>query len=306
VAGGGLTAETPKALAVKRVPDKAPQQVSFKRSSPKSVNGNRNFGWTAAFKLGIEGDKLLVRQTLQVKKAWLGHWTSFDAKADKLKQSWGYVKKDGTEWKYWEDAGKAWKKLPRNVSSYTLNELYFVKSGSKFVGVDDASSTWPEGFSEPGNYEQKKKDWLKNIHEVWDGKFKLQRKECPGSQPGCCEWSIDIKVNWSENPGDKLVYAVWAADSGRSDASHWFLGDPDAGMAGHECGHLLGAYDEYKETSTTYGAVDPATKLVEDDSIMGRNLTVAYPRHLDGLRDQAKKKVNSAAGRSWDYEIKKV
>jgi hypothetical protein len=50
--------------------------------------------------------------------------------------------------------------------------------------------------------------------------------------------------------------------------------------------------------------VEPATNKIEDDSIMGQNLTKGYPRHLDGLRDQAKTKINEWTGRTWDFEIK--
>jgi hypothetical protein len=71
-------------------------------------------------------------------------------------------------------------------------------------------------------------------------------------------------------------------------------------VAGHECGHLLGAYDEY-----TGGAIHPKTKKIEADSIMGQNLKAAKPRHLDGLRDEAQKKIKSWIGRDWDLEIKK-
>jgi len=218
----GLSATTPKALAVKRLPDKALEAVSIHCSSPKKVNGTNDYSWTAAFRAGVENTTIKIRQTLQIKKAWLGKRVAFDAKTDKLKQAWGYVKKSGTTWKFWDTTANAWAKLPRKMSSYTLNSIIFVESGTNFVSRDDGGKfTWPESFSEPKNYESKKKAWLKNIHDVWDNKFILRQKDCKGTAPGLCQWDIDIRVNWSDGAGDKLVYAVWSADWERSNARDW-------------------------------------------------------------------------------------
>jgi hypothetical protein len=297
----GLDATTEKALAVKRLPDKALEAVTFNCSSPKKVNGTSDYAWTASFRVGVEGTTLQVRQTLQIKKAWLGKWVSFDAKADKLKQGFGFIKKSGAKWKYYDDTAKSWKTLPRDIGKYTVNDLTFVKSGEKFVSRDDGGSfTWPGAFEEPKNYETQKTAWLKNIHDTWDGKFALARKDAKGKAEGCCRWPIEVRVNWSDAAGDKLVYAVWAANFELSNAKDWYLSDPEPEMAGHECGHLLGAYDEYPG-----GAIHPATKKIEDDSIMGQNLTKAHERHLDGLRDEVKKKVKSWIGRGWELEVKK-
>ena len=60
----GLNAKTPKALEVKRLPDKALESVSFARSSPKKVNGYLDYAWTASFKLGADKATIKVDQTL--------------------------------------------------------------------------------------------------------------------------------------------------------------------------------------------------------------------------------------------------
>lgn len=293
----GLQATTPKALAAKRLPDKAPEKVSFTCKSPKSVNGTNNYEWTAAFKLGVEDASIKLKQTLQIKKAWLGKWVSLDAKKDKTAQGWGFVKKDGVAWKYWNNTDSAWKALPRDIGQYTVTNIVFVEKGGKFVGRDDATQTWPESFSQPKDYESMKTKWLKNIHDTWDKKFKVKHKECTGV--GLCEWDLRVQVNWSAGAGDKLVWAIWAADWERSNASDWFLSETRLGVAGHECGHLLGAYDEY-----TGGAIHPKTKKIVDNSIMGQNLTTAYPRHLDDMRKQLKKKISSWIGRDWPLVVK--
>ena len=110
-----------------------------------------------------------------------------------------------------------------------------------------------------------------------------------------------MEVKWDDNAGDKLVYAIAAQDWERSNAKDWYLSEHRLGVAGHECGHLLGAYDEY-----TGGAIDTATNIIDNDSIMGQNLTKGHPRHLDGLRDQVKSKINGWIGRSWDFEVKNI
>lgn len=293
----GMQATTPKALVAKRLPDKAPEKVSFTCKSPKTANGTANYEWTAAFKLGVENAAVKLQQTLQIKKAWLGKWVSLDAKKDKTKQGWGFVKKDGVDWKYWNTTDSAWNDLPRDIGDYTVTNMVFIKSGAKFVGRDDAAQTWPESFSEPADYESMKTKWLKNIHDTWDKKFKVKHKDCTGI--GLCEWDLSVKVDWSAGAGDKLVWAIWAADWERSNASDWFLSEARLGVAGHECGHLLGAYDEY-----TGGAIHPKSKKIEDDSIMGQNLNTAMPRHLEDMRDQLKAKVKSWIGRDWPLEVK--
>jgi len=294
----GMSAKTPKALSLKRLPDKDPEAVSFYCSSPKSVNGTADYGWTAAFKIGVKNDKVQVKQTLQIKKAWLGKYVGFDKKKDKIDQVSGWVKKVGANWKYYADDG-TWKALPRNISSYTTGSMFFVKDGASFKSRDDGGATvYPERFEEPKNYEGMKGKWKKNIKDTWDKKFKIKHKDCTGT--ALCSWDVDVDVDWSAGAGDKLVWAVWSAEWERSDADNWYLSETRLGVAGHECGHLLGAYDEY-----TGGAIHPTTKKIEPNSIMGQNLTVAEPRHFDGFRDQVEKKVKAWIGRTWSLEVKK-
>ena len=292
---GGQSKQTEKDLDILRVPDKAPEPISFTRRSGR-------FGWTAAFRAGINKNQLTIQQTIQIKKAWLGKWVEFDNTLDG-RSGWSWVKKVGTDWKFWDTSvtPNAWSPLPRGISDYTVNNVVFVQKGSEFVSRDNDSFKWPEAFSEPSNYAQKKNDWLSNIHQVWDNKFELLRKNCQSSDKNCCKWRIRVEVKWDDNAGDKLVYAIAAQDWERSNAKDWYLSEHRLGVAGHECGHLLGAYDEY-----TGGAIDTATNIIDNDSIMGQNLTKGHPRHLDGLRDQVKSKINGWIGRSWDFEVKNI
>jgi hypothetical protein len=295
----GMSATTPKALVVKRLPDQPFSKVTIACKSPKKVNGTNDYEWTAAFQLGVKDAKIKLKQTLQIKKGWLGKWVSFDPAKDKLAQTFGFVKKDGATWKYWDTGAAGWKALPRAASDYTMTNMVFVDAGGgKFVGRDQPKFTWPESFAQPTDYEKMKKAWLKNIHDVWSRKFLVKHKHCTGV--GLCQWDIDIDVHWSDNAGDKLVYAIWAAEWERSNASDWFLTEDRLGVAGHECGHLLAAYDEY-----TGGAIHPGTKKIEEDSIMGQNLTTAKTRHLADLRKEIRKKIKGWIGRDWELEIKR-
>ena len=299
LSAGGFTKETDQPLVVKRVPDKDPEAVSFNRTSGR-------FGWTAAFKIGVQGSEVKVEQTLQIKKAWVGKFVNFDpahSPGGDGRSGWFWIKKSGAQWKFWdkEASPKAWKNLPRPIGSYSPTNVIFIKDGDEYKkrkndGTGDDNFVWPEAFPEPTNYEAKKTAWLNNIHSVWDDNFDLVKKDCDAD---CGKWRIRVTCQWSDSAGDKLVYAVWAQEWERSNAKDWYLTENRAGVSGHECGHLLGAYDEY-----TGGALDPATNKVEADTIMGQNLTTGKPRHLDGFRDEAKKKFKSWTGKDWDLEVK--
>lgn len=289
----GLTAKTEKPLVVQRVPDIAPTAVSFARTSGR-------FAWTAVFKASINKGTVEVAQTLQIIPGWLGKWVSFTRPQDGM-DGWAFVKKVGTDWKYFaknERGADNWKTLPRSISSYTVNSIFFVKQGTKFVGREDATQEWPEAFADAPNLQQKKTAWLGNIHGVWDNKFLLHHKDCKSKVDGCCKWRIRVKVQWSDSPGDKTVYAIWAQDWERSNAKDWFLTENRPGVGAHEWGHMLGAYDEY-----TGGACDPVGGRIEKDSIMGQNLTKGYSRHFDGFRDEVKKIINTKISRSWNFEV---
>jgi hypothetical protein len=291
---GGLSAAPPKPLEVFRLPDIATKSVTIARTAGK-------YAWTGAFRVRAHAGAIHIDQTLEIEPAWLGKWVNLDATKDKTKIGWAFIKKAGGAWQYWDTGATpaAWTALPRGIDAYTVNSLFFVKTATGYVARDNAATAWPESFSTPANLETKKAAWLKNIHDTWDRKFKVHRKGCKSSKAGCCTWKLKVKVVWSDKPGDKKIYAVWAQDWERSNAKDWYLTEERLGVAAHEGGHLLGAYDEY-----TGGAVDPVSNKIEENSIMGQNLAKGFPRHLDGLRDEVAKIVNSAVHRHWKLEIK--
>ena len=288
---GGIVAKCPQPLAVKRVPDQPLKPVQFRCSSGK-------YGWAAGFKVGIKNGTIQVDQTLKISPGWLGKWIEFDLEADG-KEGTTFIKKDVTQWVCWDFTAVAWVPLPRAVSEYEINNMVFVESGSRFESRSQPGVYWPEPFVANPNLQSETTAWLAEIHQIWDDKFYLKHKDCKSGNDACCRWRLRFTVRWTQAEGDLQIYAVSAPDWERSDCVDWYLSENRQGVAAHECGHLLGAFDEYAE-----GAVDPATNIVDDSSIMGNDLTVALSRHLDNVRDEVGKIINAAIGRSWTFEVK--
>lgn len=302
----GQTAETlpNQPLIVKRIPDKDPEQVSTAITSGI-------YSWTAIFKLSFKDNTLKTSLQMQYKKAWKGQWITFDAAQDGGRSGWAFIKKVGADWKFWESSATppTWTNLPRAIGSYTANTMIFIKDGTTFKNRS-GTQTWPEAFPETPtpSFDTVKDGWLANIHSTWDGKFKLHRKTCPSTDLTCCTWPIKVEASWDTASGQKLVYLVWtqqwsSTNDGRSDAQDWYIGDNRTGLAPHEFGHLLGAYDEY-----TGGAIDPATSTIDANTIMGQNLPLtAKTRHLDNWCKQARDKIRAWTGHgSWEFEVKDV
>jgi len=302
----GQTVETKptEPLIIKRIPDKELEQVSTRITSGV-------YGWDAIFKIGFKDNTLTTFIQMQYKKSWKGQWVTFDSAQDGGKTGWAYVKKVGTAWKYWNKTATtpSWVALPRAISNYTVNTIIFIKDGTSFKSRS-SSQVWPEAFPESPtpSFDSVKNGWLANIHKTWDGKFKLHRKGCPSSAANCCTWPIKVQAKWDTASGQKLVYLIWTqqwagTNDGRSNAQDWYIGDGRTGLAPHEFGHLLGAYDEY-----TGGAVDPATNKIDANTIMGQNLPLtAKKRHMDNWRKQVRDKIRTWTGHSqWDFEVQDV
>jgi len=288
----GQTVKTPSPLIIKRVPDAPEELASFRLTSGR-------FGWNAAFRIAIEKNILHVKQTLHVKQAWLGHYIKFDPLLDN-RDDLVFVKKENTTWKFWDNTTtpRQWIDLPRDVSDYTLNPLYLIKRGTNFVSHNNLNVVWPGVFAEPLHYDFKKQAWLDCINDTWNNKFILKHKGCVSSSAQCCAWDLRFNIDFSDTSGEHLVYFVSSPDYERSNTELWFLSDPRPWVAAHECGHLLGAYDEY-----TDGALDPNTNLIAN-SLMGSNSTTPYPRHLNEMKARLTNKINSLTGKSWEFEIK--
>lgn len=301
----GQTVETKpeEPLVVKRIPDKDPaEEVSASVTSSGFV-----CTWDSVFKIGFKDNKFTTFLQMHYKKAWVGKWISFDSAHDGGRTGWAFIKKVGTDWKFWDTsaATPAWTALPRAIGSYTVNSLVFIKDGTDYK-VRGGTAEWPEAFPNPADFDTVKDTWLNNINSTWDGKFKLHRKGCPSSDANCCTWPVKVQASWNADSGQKLVYLVWTqqwagTDDGRSDAQDWYIGDSRSGLAPHEFGHLLGAYDEY-----TGGALDPAAGIIDPNTIMGQNLPLTpKTRHMKNWCEQVTAKIRAWTGHTaWEFEVK--
>jgi peptidoglycan hydrolase-like protein with peptidoglycan-binding domain len=91
--------------------------------------------------------------------------------------------------------------------------------------------------------------WLGQISTVWNA-FKLV-DDSTGK-------SLKLRLNANRaSPGDASVRVYSAgpkAKNFRSDSANWNVQDPDAGLAPHEFGHLIGLQDEYRLGPDIYRA----------------------------------------------------
>jgi len=284
------TAEAPLTVDGLSIPD--PQPVTW------ALRAGR-FGWTASFRFTMAAGVLHIQQTLRCHKAWSGKRILFDFLLDG-RSDWAWAKKIGATWHFWDEtmAHPKWRPLWRPIGGYLMKTVIFIRRGSAHVDRSDPSSHWPETFAEPPGFEAQKSQWLANIHQVWDDKFAFKRKDCASADPACCRWIIRITVDWSNTTGDKDVYVIWAQDWERSNARDWYLSEHRLGVAGHECGHLLGAYDEYA------GGAVSATGKIDPNSIMGSRLSTAHPRHFDEMIPKIGEKIFTATGRAWTFEVR--
>lgn len=124
------------------------------------------------------------------------------------------------------------------------------------------------------NIAQLKQQWEKIIEDTWNNKLVLSNLENEAVP------IIFDAIFTHVNPNHRVIIK----NSGGIDQHGWTINMlPQA--AAHEFGHMLGAYDEYKE-----GASSPLTKI-DGTSIMGANIENGhvYPEHLHILLEDLKR-----------------
>jgi hypothetical protein len=227
---------------------------------------------------------------------------------------WGYLDAATGKFKYWD--GTAWKDTPASWTPDNSNHfgIPFYKSGSKWVCRDDSSLSWPKALSDwpdnkfkgSGNLTDKTlATWKTNIQAVWTDKFDIKRKECKSSKAQCCRYKTRCVVDFQEVSAyaDGVIIIVY--EDVRSDSGMWALGDTRYGLAPHEFGHLLGAPDEYGGVGTTQLGVSDSDGLnngIDDDCIMGVNLTNTKKRHYKGICEVLALLVTDQFGKNYTYE----
>ncbi len=207
--------------------------------------------------------------------------------------------------------GAAWVALPVGfvLTGTNHSAISFYKTGATFTSI--SGGTWPEAFVDYDfnsvTYTKRRADWIQNTHDVWTDKFYIRRKTCK-SEKGtrCCIYTVEVTLAFTTVAAHSAGVIAVAPGALRSNASNWFLDETRIAVAAHESGHHMNNPDEY-----TGGAVDPAltgdgaVAGIDNDSIMGANLTKVKKRHYQTFAEMTKKLINARYGRDDDYEVVK-
>ncbi len=121
--------------------------------------------------------------------------------------------------------------------------------------------------------DKRKQIWLQGIDDIWNNKFYLQlpdRRLIP----------VVLAVNFkSVNAHHEVVVRKGSSNPNQH---NWYV-NTSANVVSHEIGHMLGAYDEYRN-----GATSPLPVTIKGVSLMGKLAGDGVPRirHLHLLRDK--------------------
>jgi hypothetical protein len=203
--------------------------------------------------------------------------------------------------------GRAWKDLP---AGFVLDDgnnfcVGFYASGGHFVC--QYGGNWPDAFRDwdPEAPAKKRKieTWERTIDSTWTHKLDLKRKECQSAAHACCRYPITARVKFAKQAAFRNDVIILADGNIRSNASLFFLGDPDAVMAAHEFGHHIGNPDEYAgaDLETTLND-DGAVNGIDNDSIMGQDMTKVKKRHFRMVAKVSAQAVQADLGKGWTYE----
>jgi hypothetical protein len=202
--------------------------------------------------------------------------------------------------------GSSWQNLPSGFSLNDSNNLCvgFYKSGSSYVC--QYGGNWPENFTDWNiSAKQAKIDkWRDTINSTWTGKFPIKRKECRSSAGACCKYSVKTEVKFTEKATFAAGTLIIADGNIRSNSGLFFLDDPDEPTPAHEFGHHLGNPDEYAGATSLDTSLnsDGAVNGVDDDSIMGLNMTRVKKRHFRTVCTHFASMVQTKTGKSYTYE----
>lgn len=219
-----------------------------------------------------------------------------------------WMKQVGVKNKYWD--GSAWQDLPATFSLNDSNNFCvgFYKSGTKYTS--QYGGDWPESFADwdidASAKKKKVKKWKDNIEKTWSGKFHLKRKECVSHSKDCCKYELKTEVTFTQLATFTAGTLIIADGNIRSNDSLFFLDETRIAMAAHEFGHHLGNPDEYAgATLDTSLNDDGAVNGIDDDSLMGQNLTKVKKRHFRTICKHFTDMVKTKTGKTFTYEAVK-
>jgi hypothetical protein len=268
---------------------------------------SKDFSWNgfdvhSEYRLKLEGQSCKVNVKEKVVKAWGGYWVDMSragitGKAGGIpwdNYRWGRVDGKGMAPNQYYD-GTQWKKMPAGFvpADGEYSALGFEKKGDKFVQVG-GTAEWPEKFKDYDydKYKDKRSRWIKDTHTRWSDKFKLRPASCSkGKDESGCGYGLDLTLELEkvETSGEHTI--ALCQGSWRSNAAVFFYGEGRIAMAAHEVGHLVGMPDEYAggAIDTTQPDGDGLKGGIDDDSLMGANLTQVKKRHYATFSETAKR-----------------
>ena len=213
-----------------------------------------------------------------------------------------WMKTVGVDKKYWD--GAAWQVLPIEPDSSNKKTVGFYKNGSKFTSY--YSLDWPENFTDwnidAADKQQKIQGWSGKIKEVWTGEFDIRRKECASSENKCCRYKIGASATFTQKNSYTNGRLIIADGYIRSNTSLFFI-DQREMTAVHEFGHYIGNLDEYEgATVDTSLNEDGAVNGIDEDSIMGANLTEVKKRHFRTVCKHFSDMVTEKISKNYTYE----
>lgn len=284
-------------------------------SASRSWSG---FTMSPSFKQKIEKFTCKIAVHFDILKAWGAYW--IDLRAAGITGTAGGCPWAGYRWgratganamapnEYYD--GTSWVPLPAGFALTGTNHsaTAFYKVGTTFRHVD-STGTWPGTFADydfnSTKYARKRQAWIDNTHGVWTDRFHIRRKTCKSEKrTRCCLYTVEVEMSFTQVNAPATGVVSVCPGGLRSNASIWFLDDSRVEVAAHEAGHHMDNPDEYPG-----GAVDPtlngdgAAAGIDNDSIMGVNLSKVKKRHYHAFSEMTKKIIQAKYGRDYDYEV---